>query len=559
MKKRIHLLIITLLVINSTYSQNHFVSTWSTATPGAPVIIPTIGSGYNYDVDWENDGNFDDLGVTGNITHNYPNAGTHTIAIRGDFPRIYFNGGGSNNQLLSIEQWGDIAWTSFHRAFSGCSNLVINASDAPDLSGVTDLSLMFWRCSSLNQSINHWDVSNITSMTGMFSETPFNQPLNNWNVSNVTSMGNMFNQATSFNQPLNSWDVSNVTIMSNMFRATPFNQPLNNWNVSSVTQMDSMFAYNSVFNQSLNSWTVNNVTNMSSMFEASQAFNQPLNNWDVSNVTNMSIMFTGAQAFNQPLNSWNTINVTNMAYMFFSANSFNRRLGAWNVGSVTNMSSMFENANSFNQPLLNWNVSNITNMSNMFRMASSFNQPLNNWNVGSVIDMSNMFDGASSFDQSIASWNVSNVTNMTNMFLNVTLSITNYDALLIAWEAQSLISNVSFHGGSSQYCNASNERTNIINNYGWTITDGGQATCQLSVEENEIQNISFYPNPTKNNFIIKTHQKINQVSIYNIQGKKIKSFKERQDNYNIEELTTGIYFIKIETDKGITTRKLIKQ
>lgn len=55
---------------------------------------------------------FDDLFVTGNITHTYPKAGTYTIAISGNFPRIYFNNIDDRQKILSVEQRGSISWTS---------------------------------------------------------------------------------------------------------------------------------------------------------------------------------------------------------------------------------------------------------------------------------------------------------------------------------------------------------------------------------------------------------------------------------------------------------------
>ena len=46
---------------------------------------------------------------------------------------------------------------------------------------------------AFNQPIGSWDVSNVTSMAGMFSEAiAFNQNIGSWNVSNVTEMGGMF-------------------------------------------------------------------------------------------------------------------------------------------------------------------------------------------------------------------------------------------------------------------------------------------------------------------------------------------------------------------------------
>ena len=125
-----------------------FVTTWQTNNPGTSnstsITIPTTGSGYNYDVDWNNDGTFDQFGITGNVTHDYGTAGTYTVAIRGDFPRIYFNNTGDRQKILSVDQWGSVAWESMESAFFGCSNLSIWASDAPDLSMVSDMSNMFY-------------------------------------------------------------------------------------------------------------------------------------------------------------------------------------------------------------------------------------------------------------------------------------------------------------------------------------------------------------------------------------------------------------------------------
>ena len=143
-----------------------FITKWVVAA-GETITIPTTGMGYNYDVDWDNDGTIDDFGFTGDATSPWLlRAGEHTVAISGDFPRIYFNDSGDKDKITEIVQWGTNPWTSMRYAFAGCSNLNITnpAAGVPDLSSVTSMSHMFSKASSFNGPIGDWDVSNVTDM-----------------------------------------------------------------------------------------------------------------------------------------------------------------------------------------------------------------------------------------------------------------------------------------------------------------------------------------------------------------------------------------------------------
>ncbi|GGG03874.1 hypothetical protein GCM10011344_00270 [Dokdonia pacifica] len=255
---------------------------------------------YDYDVDWEYDGdvpNYEDVNVSGNITHIYDSPGTYTIAIIGVFPQIFFNNSGDRLKIIEVVQWGTNQWTSMEGAFYGCENLDVTAIDAPNLDDVTSMRAMFRGCTNLigTESFNTWDVSQITTMRDMFAYARnFNQPLNHWNVSEVTSMSSMFNGATIFNQDL-TWNVSKVTDMSGMFfSARDFNGDITEWNTSSLDFMFSMFWGATNFNQDIGNWDVSSARYMSYTFRLASSFDQNLGNWDITNVRNIGSMFSGA-------------------------------------------------------------------------------------------------------------------------------------------------------------------------------------------------------------------------------------------------------------------------
>jgi len=252
------------------YPADEFVTTWKTDNPGTSnstsITIPTTGTGYNYQVDWDNDGVFDQTGITGDVTHDFGSAGTKTIRIKGSFPRIYFNNTGDKSKILSVEQWGTNGWTGMVNAFYGANNLVINASDTPNLSSVTNVDAMFRNATSLGSGSGNWS----------------------WNTSNITNFRFMFSGATDFNSDISSWNMTGATRIDYMFNgASSFNQDIGGWNVSSVTDMSYTFASATNFNQAISSWSTSNVTNMNNMFNSASNFNQDISSWNTSKVINM--------------------------------------------------------------------------------------------------------------------------------------------------------------------------------------------------------------------------------------------------------------------------------
>ncbi len=452
------------LIVSYSFCQAQFITTWKTDNTSTSnndqITIPGTGS---YSIAWEEVGNAANNGTdagSGTTTLTFPSAGTYQISITGGLTRIYFNYSGDRQKLLTIEQWGDIAWTSLEAAFAGCTNLTYNASDAPDLSSVTSLKDMFSYCDNFNGAIGNWDVSTITDMSSMFlSADAFNQDLSSWDVSSVTDMSYMFAYASDFNQNIGSWNVSKVNYMYRMFSgAYDFNQNIGSWNVSGVYSFSDMFSFATNFNQDISSWNVSSAWSLDRMFEYAYDFNQNLNSWDVSGISSFYSMFSGASSFNQPLNSWDVSSANNMSYMFDGASAFNQNLSAWNVSNVDYMNNMFDGASAFNQDLSTWDVSDVDDMDEMLRYASSFNQ-------------------------SLASWNISSVDDMTNMLSNSGLSQLNYDATLIAWDALSVTSGVTVGASGLEYCDAGETaRNDLISNDSWSFSGDSKDCSTFPVE-----------------------------------------------------------------------------
>jgi len=90
-----------------------------------------------------------------------------------------------------------------------------------------------------------------------------------------------------------------------------------------------------------------------------------------------------------------------------------------------------------------------------------------------------MLYNSDAFDQNISSWDINQVTSLTGFMQNANgLSTANYDALLIAWDAQGAM---SFSGtanfGGSQYTgggSAATAHASLVTKWGG-ITDGGTA------------------------------------------------------------------------------------
>ncbi|HQV36114.1 MAG TPA: T9SS type A sorting domain-containing protein [Flavobacterium sp.] len=110
------------------------------------------------------------------------------------------------------------------------------------------------------------------------------------------------------------------------------------------------------------------------------------------------------------------------------------------------------------------------------------------------------------------------------------------------------------------------KRANIYFDYNFPIETNEAVTLfqALSVVNPVLDNlISIYPNPVKDsvNISIKENSTIKTIELYDIQGRLLqtKLVNDVISEINLAERANGMYFIKINTDKGSKVEKLVKE
>jgi len=215
-------------------------------------------------------------------------------------------------------------------------------------------------------------------------------------------------------------------------------------------------------------------TSFTNFLRGATSFNQVLE-IDTSAGGNFEAFLYGATSFNQVLGI-DTSAATNFTNFLRGATSFNQVLGI-DTSAATNFVGFLYGATSFNQ-VLGIDTSAGTNFTYFLRNASSFNQDLDDVDTSKATTIAYMLNGATAFDSDISSLNITSLVapGANDTLTGSAFSQTNYDLLLVAWEAQAEPANIQFSAGSAKYGAGApaTARAALVAN-GWTITDGGPA------------------------------------------------------------------------------------
>lgn len=196
---------------------------------------------------------------------------------------------------------------------------------------------------------------------------------------------------------------------------------------------------------------------------------------------------------------------------------------------------------------------------------------INNNGIGDVCDSSN---GTSECGDTVVYTQVANGDYSTSLYsgddllatvtINATMEV-NYDFIIVTDGAGNQL-NTQEDGEfvDDVYTSADGTITvQVLNDSGVEYGDVTLvfACVSLSNTEEILENsLKLYPNPVMNILTIESNSvAISKVEIYSILGKKIKEINSNFSFITTDNLSSGIYFIRIYSENGFTIRKILKR
>jgi aminopeptidase N len=95
----------------------------------------------------------------------------------------------------------------------------------------------------------------------------------------------------------------------------------------------------------------------------------------------------------------------------------------------------------------------------------------------------------------------------------------------------------------------------------WILKNAISGDLNLSVDENILEkSLVIYPNPVKEFFTIynSSNSNITSIKLYDVLGRMVLDKKGDVKQIEVSHLNGGVLFVEIETEKGIITKKIIK-
>lgn len=142
--------------------------------------------------------------------------------------------------------------------------------------------------------------------------------------------------------------------------------------------------------------------------------------------------------------------------------------------------------------------------------------------------------------------------------------------LFLQWNAEDPVSAIeiarnNYHANTNNTYAQGNRNPFIDNPYLATVIWGGPTAQNrwenLSVDEFTQNSIKMYPNPVQFDEVTIESNEAILAEVYDILGKRVmtQNISKNQKKLHVSGLSKGIYLVKLKSDKGSITKKLIRQ
>lgn len=113
--------------------------------------------------------------------------------------------------------------------------------------------------------------------------------------------------------------------------------------------------------------------------------------------------------------------------------------------------------------------------------------------------------------------------------------------------------------GGHQFDNYWNRTVSMTDFFAESIENNDCAALS-TIKNKAISKTDIYPNPTNDQLFISHNSTEVDIYLYNAQGKLLKEINSvnNGNSISIGNLTNGVYYLKVKSDKKTTTHKVIK-
>lgn len=448
-----------------------------------------------------------------------------------DFPDTIFK-----NRLLSANTANGIAKNSFGQ------NIKIDSNENGQIE-VSEVLLVF----ELN-----------------ISTSPINTVNDAYDLTGISNFQNLKILNCNGNQ-LTSLDLSSL---SNLEEINANNNLLIDLNVSNLGQLKTLkCAYNNI--SSLNLTGLNNL-------ETLRVHSNNLSSLNITETPNLIQFYCSSNNFTSldltvlpqlkytafDHNNITSVNIENLAFLEEVIGSSNA-ISSINLNGLNTLRYLILSENNISQI----GISNLQNLA-FFDIS---NNPLTSLNCNGLLSLTNLF-----VDETLISDLNCSQTGVIQLFcknnqnltqINVRNNINSNsdpDMLFFAFDFNNLPLLESICMDDYEVYNLNFTDYNVNENVLIYIGDNCNIPTQvpaMNIDGFEMLALNVYPNPTFNSFSISsdTSLHINKVSVYNSIGQCLKVFSSNHSDYDISNFRSGIYYVNIETDRGMMNQKIIKR